>query len=525
MWGRLNSASDSSAFQVPTTYPEPALESPIVEVASPSPGSAIARLANGKLWAWGYNEEGELGDGTTSSRESPVEIQGLESIVSISSGFAFYEYSSYPYSGFTLALKSDGTVYSWGSNYGGYLGDGSTNSRTIPGPVTGLNSVVQVSAAMGHGMALKNDGTVWTWGGNESGELGDGTFENRRIPAQVPGIDHIVQIAACPGVSYALRSDGTLFGWGRQGLYFSSASLLPSTQFCLPSPVIIYASIQKPIIKFVCRAQSVVALLSDHSLVSWGSDSWEGETIDPLGREPGYPTDIFSMMIPAPVFGATNVRDVAASRNSGSVLFQKFDGSVWCWGKDDLTMGLGESWSANFVGVVGFGGTVTTLSTLGTENLGDSWFLQNFSNSEILNASISGDTADASGDGIPNLIKYALGLNPKLRYDSSSLPTARIDVIGGSAQSASTRGGIGLFSVPTAELTNGKHYMLLTVPRNGIHTDVDYIVEVSNDLVTWSSGDPHTVTVLDTAETLEVYSAQSLDDVPKQFMRLKVERK
>jgi hypothetical protein len=80
--------------------------------------------------------------------------------------------------------------------------------------------------------------------------------------------------------------------------------------------------------------------------------------------------------------------------------------------------------------------------------------------------------------------------------------------------------------VPTAELLNGKRYLAFTVPRNaGIRQDIDYLIEVSIDLVNWNSGDPHTVTVLDTAETLEVYSAAAVEDSPRQFMRLKIQRK
>ena len=101
-----------------------------------------------------------------------------------------------------------------------------------------------------------------------------------------------------------------------------------------------------------------------------------------------------------------------------------------------------------------------------------------------------------------------------------------MDIIGGATQSASTQGGIGLFSLPTVDLTSGKRYMVFTVPRNdGIRQDLEYTVEVSDDLTNWNGGDPYTVTVLDTANTLEVYSATSVDDVPRQFMRLRIERK
>jgi hypothetical protein len=202
------------------------------------------------------------------------------------------------------------------------------------------------------------------------------------------------------------------------------------------------------------------------------------------------------------------------------------DGSVWGWGGGaGRTLGDGDGESNFPVAVLGFGGTSTTLSTLGTRVEGDSWFFQNFSVPELLNTALVGDLANPAGDGIPNLLKYALTLNPKQRYDASSLPTVQVDVIGGTPQSTSALSSIGLFSVSTVDLTNGKRYLAFIVPRNGIHLDVDYIVEVSTDLRNWQSGDPNTVTVLDTADTLEVYSAQSLDDVPQQFMRLRIQRK
>jgi alpha-tubulin suppressor-like RCC1 family protein/subtilisin family serine protease len=513
MWGHVNDMRLLSAetwFQRPTIYPNPGLPSAMVEVASPANGVVIARLDNGTVWSWGYNTEGCLG--RTGNTTTPSFIPGLNQTVSVSSGNFF-----------SLAASSGGNVYSWGKNNYGQLGDGSTTTQTSPVYVNGLDSVIKVSAGSTHGMALKGNGTVWTWGRNDLGQLGDGTLTDRLTPAQVPGLASIVQIEAAmnwsgspyPGASYALRADGTLFGWGQSGLYFSNAT------GNFRSPTVIYASAQKPIVKFACVQSAIVALLNDNTLVSWGD-----ETMWPLGRAPGFPGDTASMKTPAPVFGGTDVRDVVAGRTGGSVLFQKNDGTLWCWGRDDDTIGLGESYATTFVGVVGFGGSATTVSSLGTESFADSWILLNFSNSEILDPAISGDNANPAQDGIQNLIKYALGLSPNQRYDSSSLPSMRVDVIGASAQSESAGREVQLFSTPTVDLTSGKRYLAYTVNRSaGIRQDIDYIVEVSNDLVTWNSGDPYTVTVLDTAEVLEVYSATSLDDAPLQFMRLRIQRK
>ena len=147
----------------------------------------------------------------------------------------------------------------------------------------------------------------------------------------------------------------------------------------------------------------MLALLADGSLVSWGGNSTLG--FDYLGRTPGSPTDLTSCRTPAPVFGGTNVVSLVGSNTqSGNVMFQKQDGSVWCWGDDHFTMGLGESFSTQLVTVTGFSGTTATVSSLGAGDTANSWFFQNFSVSELLQDSLVADLATPAGDGIPNLI-------------------------------------------------------------------------------------------------------------------------
>lgn len=93
-------------------------------------------------------------------------------------------------SNYTIALKSDGTVWGWGSNYQGELGDGTTTSRTTPVQVSGIAGVIAISEGGDeHTLALKSDGTVWAWGYNYSGQLGDGTTTNRTTPVQVSGLN------------------------------------------------------------------------------------------------------------------------------------------------------------------------------------------------------------------------------------------------------------------------------------------------------------------------------------------------
>ncbi len=120
-------------------------------------------------------------------------------------------------SSFTFALKADGTVWSWGLNFNLALGDPAVawgGTRTVPGPVVDVSDVVSVAAGVTHGLALKRDGTVWAWGRNLSGQLGDGTNTDRARPVQVLDLTSVVAIAADLSVSMALKSDGTVWMWG-----------------------------------------------------------------------------------------------------------------------------------------------------------------------------------------------------------------------------------------------------------------------------------------------------------------------
>ena len=96
----------------------------------------------------------------------------------------------------TVSLQADGTVLAWGYNAYGQLGDGTTTNRLSPVAVPGLTGAVAVAASAAHTVALKADGTVWTWGNNDYGQLGDGTTTNRLSPVVVPGLTGVVLLAA-----------------------------------------------------------------------------------------------------------------------------------------------------------------------------------------------------------------------------------------------------------------------------------------------------------------------------------------
>ena len=138
----------------------------------------VALKSDGTVVAWGINTSGQLGDGTTTTSSNPVQVSGLTGVTKIDVGGGDH----------SIALKSDGTVWLWGYNSNGQLGDGTTTQRSAPVQVSGLTGVTATAAGMSHSIVIKNDGTVWSWGYNGYGQLGDGTTTQRTSPVQVSGL-------------------------------------------------------------------------------------------------------------------------------------------------------------------------------------------------------------------------------------------------------------------------------------------------------------------------------------------------
>lgn len=172
---------------------------------------SVAVKSDGTVWAWGGNGYGQLGDNTTASKNFPVQVSGLTNVIDVSPGPDAYH---------SIAVKNDGTVWAWGRNSNGQLGDNTTTDRLIPVQVSGLTNIIAVSTGgyfggpNGHSLALKNDGTVWAWGYNNNGQLGDNTTAEKHIPFQVAGLSGIVAVSAGGATSMVLKNDGTIWMWG-----------------------------------------------------------------------------------------------------------------------------------------------------------------------------------------------------------------------------------------------------------------------------------------------------------------------
>jgi alpha-tubulin suppressor-like RCC1 family protein len=194
---------------------------------------SLALKADGTVWAWGLNSDGQLGDGSlATSRSTPAQIVSLSGVVAIAAG-----------SRHNLALLGNGNVMVWGANESGQLGDGSTTRRTTP-VLASIGGVVAVAAGGAHSLAIKSNGTAWAWGANGFGQLGNGGTINSAAPVAIISLGSGVGlIAAGENHSLAVKSGGALFSWGSNlnGQLGDGSSLSRSIPFTMTTPANVVA--------------------------------------------------------------------------------------------------------------------------------------------------------------------------------------------------------------------------------------------------------------------------------------------
>ncbi len=272
---------------------------------------SLALHDDGTVWAWGNNLSGQLGDGSTLLRPTPVQVQGLSHITALSAATTD---PSAKFVSHVLALRSDGTVWAWGENMAGQLGDGSSTSRTTPVQVQGLSSVIAVAAGARFSLALRSDGTVWAWGLGWYGELGNDALSRTSIPAQVPNLAGITAISAGYAHALALGADSNVWAWGH-GFY----SQLGNGSTPRRSPPVRVQGLSQ-VLTISAGGYHSLALRSDGTVWAWGR-GWSGE----LGNGSGDPS-----AVPVQVKDLTGVTALAAGYNHSLAL--RSDGTLWAWG-------------------------------------------------------------------------------------------------------------------------------------------------------------------------------------------------
>jgi alpha-tubulin suppressor-like RCC1 family protein len=332
--------------------------------------------ADSTLWCWGGNSNGELGNGTTASSSTPVQVPGLTNVAQVSAGdFA------------TCVLKTDGTVWCWGLNNKGQTGDGTLIERHTPVQVSGLTGVTSITHGSGHPCAIKNDNTVWCWGmGGEwgvFGALGNGTNNNSSVPVQVSGFNNALQIF--PGYLHtcAVKTDGTVWCWGGNNSHYGG--IHQTGQLGNNSAADSNVPVQVPGLTNVTQIYSgdfhSCALKNNGTVWCWGAN-------DELGMQGmiGDGTAVAFRPSPVQVVGLTNVSKLGSGTGDFATCALKSDSTVWCWGSNISPwtsigtgqLGDGTTISRNIpVQVTGFTGAVSVstgeVSTCAGKNDGTVW--------------------------------------------------------------------------------------------------------------------------------------------------------
>lgn len=266
-----------------------------------------ALFSQGGLWNWGDNSKGPLGDTTFASKSSPIQtVAGGTNWKLVASG----HYHS-------VAIKTDGTLWTWGFNVNGGLGDNTVGTKTSPDQtIAGGTTWKQSAAGRYHSVAIKTDGTLWTWGRNTSGELGDNTIAHKSSPIQTVAGGANWKLVACGRYhNLAIKTDGTLWTWGVNG----NGQLGDNTIAHKSSPAQTVAGGANW--KQVAGGDLFsVAIKTDGTLWGWGLNTF-GNLGDDSRVDKSSPVQT--------VAGGTNWKQVAAGNHTAAI---KTDGTLWTWG-------------------------------------------------------------------------------------------------------------------------------------------------------------------------------------------------
>lgn len=357
-----------------TTYKWRKMLNNVAWIGGCSSFATFAVQTDGSLWTWGHNADGQLGNGSTTDSAMPVKI--MDSVVSVS----FYEQETRDYTdgtdfgtvfncGFFAAIKEDGSLWMWGSNKYGQLGNGGEGdgSRTYQPniaeenkenetitypyqtvPVKVLDNVAEVKLSDGFVAAIKNDGSLWLWGDNRDNQVGikggnatyqamgstllDGNivqdFPCQTIPVKI--LDDVATVELGDSYAAAVQTDGTLWTWGSDGKYRSCGRLGNGR------------SEQGPMYKILDDVASVelgysyaAAIKSDGSLWMWGDNSSGQLGNGGGGNSTYYFWDTYPCQT-VPIKVLDNVATVNFEEHNGLYTAAlQTDGSLWTWGKDN----------------------------------------------------------------------------------------------------------------------------------------------------------------------------------------------
>jgi len=248
---------------------------------------------DGTLWAWGQNIVGQLGDGTNRYRDYAIHV--MDNVIAVSAGWSH-----------TLATTGDGSLWAWGHNNSGQVGDGTYTNRN--NPVHIMNDVTYISAGRNHSLAVSANGDLWAWGNNYNGQLGDGTTINSNTPVLI--MNNVASASAGNRHSMALTRDGTVWVWGSNTTgQLGNASTINSYK-----PV----SIMENVSIILASDYNSFAITQDNALWAWGNNEY------------GQLGDGSKISSYTPIHVMDDVSIVSFSGGHASVI--TLDGKLWALG-------------------------------------------------------------------------------------------------------------------------------------------------------------------------------------------------
>jgi alpha-tubulin suppressor-like RCC1 family protein len=301
-FGKNDAGQVGNGTTISQSSPTAIIQSPAIADIATGNGHSIAIDTAGGVWTWGSDTLGQLGRGLVTGQSTPAAVLGVSDAVYVSAGA---EHS--------LAVTKDGAVWAWGGNKYGQLGDGTNTNRSFAQLVGELSNVRTVVSGTSHSLALLQDGTLMAWGSNYFGELGDGTNTYRSSPVKVQGLDSVSAIAASQQ-SLAVRRDGTVWSWGdNQSGKLGLGTITDNGglgTYTLPTQIPGLAGIG-----------SVAATLNTSYAVDTRGTAWT------WGR-----VGLIESGAPVVIDGLTSVDTIAGGDSFG--LAYRLDGSVWGWGSN-----------------------------------------------------------------------------------------------------------------------------------------------------------------------------------------------
>jgi alpha-tubulin suppressor-like RCC1 family protein len=392
--GQLGDNSTATQQVYPVQAKTTATGNPILTGIIDIAGGAahtVALKSDGTVWTWGSNSSGQLGSGNTTSRKLADQVKTsssvfLTGIIAVAAG-----------DNFCAAVKSDGTVWAWGDNGSGQIGIGSTQTQkyavqvTLSGGGT-LTGVKDVACGSTHVVAVKSDGTVWSWGNNTNGQLGNGTTTQAKNPVQVK-INSTTFFTGASGVaagashSAILKTDGSVYACGLNTS--GQLSINSNTQQLYPTQCVSSAGpVLANIVDFACGA--------NHTLVTKNDGTISGCGLNSSGQA-GYPT--------------TTTNPKACTQIGTFLIISALDDpdgdGLPTWRERDL-------------------GTNPNNADTDGDGMPDGWEVNN-----NLNPLVNDAAADPDGDGFSNLYEYQHGTNPNDYYNAA---TFNLNVFSGDDQ-------------------------------------------------------------------------------------------